>query len=60
MSEVRCLTVAQVADVLQISQSAAYRLVRSGALPSIRVGKAGRRVTNKQLDQFINDGGAAA
>ena len=60
MTEVRCLTIQQVADHLQISYSAAYRLVRSGALQSIRVGKAGRRVTTQQLDQFISSGGVSA
>lgn len=57
---VRCLTVDQVAEVLAVSSSTVYRLVREGHLPSIRVGKAGRRITSAQLDQFIASGGAAA
>lgn len=60
MDEVRCLTVKQVAERLQVSQGVAYRLVRTGALPSIRVGATSRRVTTKQLDDFINGGGVAA
>lgn len=58
--DVRCLTIQEVADTLSISYSTAYKLVRTGALASIRVGKAGRRVTTKQLEQFISNGGVAA
>lgn len=58
--DVKCLTIQEVAETLSISYSTAYKLVRTGALPSIRVGKAGRRVTTRQLEQFIASGGVAA
>lgn len=57
---VRCLTADQVAEVLQVHPSTVYRLMKSGALPSVRVGSAGRRVTTKALEAFLDAGGAAA
>ncbi|HMC71487.1 MAG TPA: helix-turn-helix domain-containing protein, partial [Mycobacteriales bacterium] len=33
------LTVREVADAMRVSTMTVYRLIRSGALPAIRVGK---------------------
>lgn len=35
----RCLTAAEVAPLLGISKQAVYRAIRSGELPSIRIGR---------------------
>jgi excisionase family DNA binding protein len=37
--EHRLLTVREVADAMRVSTMTVYRLIRSGALPAIRVGK---------------------
>ncbi|MEU4234397.1 helix-turn-helix domain-containing protein [Nonomuraea sp. NPDC026600] len=42
MSEVRFLTVAEVATVLRVSKMTVYRLLHSGELPAIRVGRSFR------------------
>ncbi|WP_310729106.1 helix-turn-helix domain-containing protein [Streptomyces sp. N2A] len=36
------LTVAEVATVMRVSQMTVYRLVHSGALPAVRVGRSFR------------------
>ncbi len=35
----RLLTVAEVADHMRVSNMTVYRLIKSGALPALRVGK---------------------
>ena len=51
----RFLTLSDVADVLNISASQTYALVRSGALPAIKVGGRGQwRVEREQLEAYIN------
>jgi excisionase family DNA binding protein len=42
LSEVRFLTVAEVADVMRVSKMTVYRLVHSGELPAIRFGRSFR------------------
>ena len=50
----RFLTLADAADVLNISISQAYSLVRSGELPAIKVGGNGHwRVERDQLEGYI-------
>jgi excisionase family DNA binding protein len=39
-------TVREVGDLLGISRTAAYELVRNGTLPSVRIGGAGIRVNS--------------
>jgi len=39
VSEHRLLTVREVADAIRVSTMTVYRLINSGALPAIRVGK---------------------
>ena len=50
----RFLTLADVADVLNISASQTYALVRNGELPAIKIGGRGqRRVEREQLESYI-------
>lgn len=50
----RFLTVADVAEILNISATQAYGLVRSGELPAIKVGAAGHwRVERTVLESYI-------
>lgn len=50
----RFLQLSDVAEVLNISQSQAYALVRSGELPAIKIGGRGQwRVEASQLEAYI-------
>jgi len=52
----RFLTLADVADVLNISARQASALVRSGELPAIKVGAAGHwRIERTVLEAYIED-----
>jgi excisionase family DNA binding protein len=42
LSEVRFLTVAEVADMMRVSRMTVYRLVHAGELPAIRFGRSFR------------------
>ena len=42
LSEVRFLTVAEVADMMRVSRMTVYRLVHSGELPAVRFGRSYR------------------
>lgn len=54
MSQTRFLTLADVAEVLNISASQTYALVRSGELPAIKIGGRGQwRVERDQLESYI-------
>ncbi len=54
MASERFLQLADVAEVLNISASQAYALVRSGELPAIKVGGRGQwRVERSQLEDYI-------
>ena len=51
----RFLTLADTAEVLNISASQAYALVRSGELPAIKVGAGGHwRVERTVLESYID------
>ena len=51
----RFLTLADVAETLNISASQAYALVRSGDLPAIKIGGRGQwRVEAKALEEYIS------
>lgn len=51
---VRFLTLADVAETLNISASQAYALVRSGELPAIKVGGRGQwRIEASELEAYI-------
>jgi excisionase family DNA binding protein len=50
----RFLTLADTAEVLNVSASQAYALVRSGELPAIKVGGRGQwRVERQKLESYI-------
>ncbi|HUX70348.1 MAG TPA: helix-turn-helix domain-containing protein [Cellulomonadaceae bacterium] len=49
---VRYLTVAEVADVMRVSKMTVYRLVHSGELPAVRVGRS-FRVPQDALDLYL-------
>ncbi|MCX6422040.1 MAG: helix-turn-helix domain-containing protein [Actinobacteria bacterium] len=54
LSEVRFLTVAEVAKVMRVSKMTVYRLVHSGELPAVRVGRSFRvpeTAVNEYLEQ---------
>ena len=42
LSEMKFLTVAEVAAVMRVSKMTVYRLVHSGELPAVRVGRSFR------------------
>jgi excisionase family DNA binding protein len=51
----RFLTIADVAEILNVSVSQVYGLVRSGELPAIKVGTHGHwRVERPALESFID------
>lgn len=49
------LTPAEVAGILKVSLPTVYRWIRSGALPSLRVGR-GRRIRESELNAFLQQG----
>jgi len=42
LAEVRFVTVAEVASLMRVSKMTVYRLVHSGELPAVRVGRSFR------------------
>jgi len=42
LSDLRFLTVAEVADMMRVSNMTVYRLVKSGELPAVRFGRSYR------------------
>lgn len=42
LSDMRFLTVAEVADMMRVSTMTVYRLVKSGDLPAVRFGRSYR------------------
>ena len=54
MATQRFLQLSDVAEVLNISSSQTYALVRSGELPAIKIGGRGQwRVESSQLEDYI-------
>lgn len=47
------LTAAEVADQLRVSTMTIYRLIRSGELPAVRVGR-NYRVRQRDLDAYLD------
>ncbi|MEV5412436.1 helix-turn-helix domain-containing protein [Thermopolyspora sp. NPDC052614] len=54
LSEVKFLTVAEVATVMRVSKMTVYRLVHSGELPAIRVGRS-FRVPEQAVHEYLRD-----
>ena len=47
------LMITEVAAVLRVSKRPAYALVRSGQLPSVRIGRRGVRVLQTDLEHYV-------
>jgi excisionase family DNA binding protein len=54
LSEVRFLTVAEVAGVMRVSKMTVYRMVHSGDLPAVRVGRSFRVPEQAVHDYLLN------
>jgi excisionase family DNA binding protein len=52
LSEVKFLTVAEVAAAMRVSKMTVYRLVHSGELPAIRVGRS-FRVPESAVNEYL-------
>jgi excisionase family DNA binding protein len=52
MSESRFLTIAEVAAQMRVSKMTVYRLVHSGELPAVRVGRS-FRVTEDDVNEYL-------
>ena len=51
----RFLQPAEVADVLSVTVSQVYTLMRSGQLPAVKIGKRGVwRVSTESLEEYIS------
>ena len=59
LSDVRFLTVAEVASIMRVSKMTVYRLVHSGELEAIRVGRS-FRVPEQAVNQYLRDSFVAA
>ena len=53
------LTVAEVADVLRVSNMTVYRLIKAGELPALRVGK-NYRIRQHDLEAYLATGSVRA
>ena len=54
LSEVRFLTVAEVAEIMRVSKMTVYRLVHAGELPAVRVGRS-FRVPEQAVHDYLRD-----
>ncbi|GAA1280402.1 MULTISPECIES: helix-turn-helix domain-containing protein [Saccharothrix] len=54
LGQVKFLTVAEVALVMRVSKMTVYRLVHSGELTAVRVGKS-FRVPEKAVDEYLRN-----
>ncbi len=54
LSDVRFLTVSEVATIMRVSKMTVYRLVHSGELEAIRVGRS-FRVPESAVNQYLRD-----
>ena len=52
ISEVKFLTVAEVASVMRVSKMTVYRLVHNGDLPAVRVGRS-FRVVEEDVNDYL-------
>lgn len=49
----RLLRIPEVAEILQVSKTTAYRLVQEGGLPAVKIGKSSVRVRMEDLERYI-------
>ena len=54
LSEVRFLTIAEVASAMRVSKMTVYRLVHGGELPAVRVGRS-FRVPEQAVHAYLQD-----
>ena len=54
LSDVRFLTVSEVATIMRVSKMTVYRLVHSGELEAIRVGRS-FRVPEAAVNQYLSN-----
>ncbi|GAB3264555.1 helix-turn-helix domain-containing protein [Alteromonas gracilis] len=54
ISEVKFLTVAEVASVMRVSKMTVYRLVHGGDLPAVRVGRS-FRVSENDVNEYLKN-----
>jgi excisionase family DNA binding protein len=52
ISDVKFLTVAEVAAMMRVSKMTVYRLVHGGELPAVRVGRS-FRVTEEDVNEYL-------
>ena len=52
ISDVKFLTVAEVAATMRVSKMTVYRLVHNGDLPAVRVGRS-FRVTEDDVNEYL-------
>lgn len=60
LSDVKFLTVAEVADMMRVSKMTVYRMVHSGELPAIRFGRSFRvpeSAVEAAIESHISDVG---
>jgi excisionase family DNA binding protein len=50
--QTRFMTVGEVAAVLRVSTMTVYRLINSGQLPAVRIGRS-FRVREEELDRYL-------
>ncbi len=55
MTTPQLLTVQEVADAMRVSNMTVYRLINSGSLPAVRVGKS-YRLTEADVDRYLAQG----
>ena len=55
LSEIKFLTVAEVASLMRVSKMTVYRLVHSGELASVRVGRS-FRVPERAVHDYLHMG----
>ena len=54
LSEVKLMTVAEVARAMRVSKMTVYRLVHAGDLPAVRVGRS-YRVDENAVRDYLRD-----
>jgi len=54
ISDVKFLTIAEVASVMRVSKMTVYRLVHNGELPAVRVGRS-FRVSEEDVNEYIKN-----
>ena len=59
LAQVKFLTVAEVAALMRVSKMTVYRLVHSGELPAVRVGRS-FRVPEKAVHDYLRQAYFAA